>query len=581
MRLIGNFILLVSVVFYSSLASAGWSSQIFYKQGDCESTLSSRLSSGSITAWRCDAWANKMQKGYGFYPDANSNSPCTSPQVWNQETFQCGMPDSDGDGIPDDQDSCPNDPDLNCTCPPNHTTINGQCEANVWCSGPPKGYIAANMICPSPASPNTPDSQSEAAEDGRSAGAAAGSSAGAEAAANGSTAEEAAKAGGAAGAAAGAQKSAAAGGASAAQAEAIGAAVHEAMQTDPSAAKAMAAAEQAALNQGLSPAEANQAGIAAAAGYEAGLQTGTQAYANISNGADLITTADCVGGVCNYTQTFSCPSGTSPMPVGGALACVPNKTSPPCDSKSLAGCDIPDCQFGIWNGSSCSGAITMANCPAGFTPNENNVCQQNPAGTITDMNGQPANTSCPSGYVFTGSSCIQMVASTSTRVTTNPDGSTTTEIIYNSPSGWGQGQGQQQDQESGAGECDPESKDYAQCIGQIVEVSDNADQDIISGLNAAAESALNDFESDYIDELTGSSNVLDVATGLITDPITSLLPQSSTCDSSALSIAFSHITISLSCARLNQFKNLFGWALNLITAWTLFAIALSPVQSKV
>ena len=310
-------------------------------------------------------------------------------------------------------------------CGSNQTYVGSSCQNNTWCSGPPKGFVSANVTCPTIASYSPSSPQSMAVAGGTSTGAKAGAQKGAVVASGGGTPAQAVAQGQKSGAGAAAGNQAASGGASQSQQAAVSSAAETAAENFGSSAAVFSATEAEALAQGLSAAQAIQIALAASAGFEAGGSTALQSYTNTNNGANYVTSSNCSIDGCDFRTSFSCPSGTIPRDLGGgSFHCIPNPTAPACDPSNIASCDVPDCSFGTYNGSECVGEIGVSSCPANYIANVDGLCLPDPSVHSTDDAGEIIDMGCPSGYIDNGAGCSLKIDSVSTTV--NSDGSIST-----------------------------------------------------------------------------------------------------------------------------------------------------------
>ena len=216
---------------------------------------------------------------------------------------------------------------------------------------------------------------------------------------------------------------------------------------------------------------------------------------------------------------------------------------------------------GVWNRSAerCEVRVAVNECPAGTSRNANGQC------VASTQNPDGVNAQCPSGYYWNGASCSLVTSGVS--VTQNPDGTTTVTNHYN----------QSGEDTEGAGECDPTSADYAECIGQVENLETDPAGQLKSDADATATGLLDQFETDYTSFINGDAS-LGSDPGFLQSAIETILPGSSSC--SVTSVNFGVYTLTIDCAHINEFKSIFGWFLYLTTAIYIFYIAISPTEAR-
>lgn len=131
----------------------------------------------------------------------------------------------------------------------------------------------------------------------------------------------------------------------------------------------------------------------------------------------------------------------------------------------------------------------------------------------------------------------------------------------------------------GTGECDPQSKDYAKCIGQINDVDDGLSDQIVGDATGEAEDRLNDaYDSlmEDVEEFSGIDSEFSGAPNQLMSALQGFLPAPVGC--SNVPLTFMGYTASLDCNLFNDFKLAFGWFLSILTAVYIWSLATKPVQ---
>ena len=127
-----------------------------------------------------------------------------------------------------------------------------------------------------------------------------------------------------------------------------------------------------------------------------------------------------------------------------------------------------------------------------------------------------------------------------------------------------------------AGQCDPTSVTYYQCIGAV----ENLDFDQATW-EATLSGFVDNFEQAQLDEIAGLTafqSGIPLPDGLISD-MQSRMPSGVGC--SPYVVDFGAYQITIGCDRLQWMKSTMAWMLYLVTAWYLFRLAITPVQSRV
>lgn len=123
----------------------------------------------------------------------------------------------------------------------------------------------------------------------------------------------------------------------------------------------------------------------------------------------------------------------------------------------------------------------------------------------------------------------------------------------------------------GAGDCDPTSQNYAECIGMpsggtgTEDIDNNLDQSLINGVDSSGSNILDAMESEVLAGLGDGDAAIPGATGLgnmLTGGVFA-----TTCTDFTYSIFGNNLT--LSCAKLSPLRTVLAWV---IALWTLFYI---------
>lgn len=138
-----------------------------------------------------------------------------------------------------------------------------------------------------------------------------------------------------------------------------------------------------------------------------------------------------------------------------------------------------------------------------------------------------------------------------------------------------QGEGEEPGEEPGNGECDPESSDYAACIGQVEEVGDDAKAGLLGDLGQAGTASLDEIESSMTGAL-GEDHGFESQPGILTAFVQSILPSAGSC--TGLTLSFRGASYTIQCSRFEGFRIWFGWALWLLTVFYCVNVAIRPVQ---
>jgi hypothetical protein len=132
----------------------------------------------------------------------------------------------------------------------------------------------------------------------------------------------------------------------------------------------------------------------------------------------------------------------------------------------------------------------------------------------------------------------------------------------------------------GAGDCDPTSIDYLYCLEQVETVEDDEASIIIGSLNDAVDQNLQELENNFTDFLgDADSNKLGADPSGFKSAVTDLIPSHSSCIPMK-QVFNGHFTMDISCDRINQFKDYFGWFLYLSTAIYLFFFITKPLGEQ-
>lgn len=141
--------------------------------------------------------------------------------------------------------------------------------------------------------------------------------------------------------------------------------------------------------------------------------------------------------------------------------------------------------------------------------------------------------------------------------------------------GGGGGDGDGEGPGDGAGTCDPEAADYALCIGMTEEIADGQAEQLKTDADAAADVIVEDFElaaNQYIDDLVETPPE---SPDQLKSFVSAVLPQPTGCTQMTLNFPGGH-NLALPCERFDFLKQLFGWALALMTTIYIFKLATEP-----
>lgn len=197
--------------------------------------------------------------------------------------------------------------------------------------------------------------------------------------------------------------------------------------------------------------------------------------------------------------------------------------------------------------------------------------QVNPDGSSTETNTTTTVTTDSNGTTTT------VRTDTTTR---NPDGSTTTTtteqvtgpdgVTKTTISGSTQ-QGERLD-ERGGSECDPESKDYLQCVGMLEEIGDSQSADLIAQIDQTGDDVIDNYQTG-MDDLFSVMESPDEPSVLV-DLVSNFIPSSSGCND--FGFTWNSHTFTVPCTRLEPLRQWFGWLLSVLSVISIFYIALRP-----
>lgn len=200
--------------------------------------------------------------------------------------------------------------------------------------------------------------------------------------------------------------------------------------------------------------------------------------------------------------------------------------------------------------------------------------QVNPDGTTTETNTTTTVTSDSNGTtttVRTDTTTRNPNGSTTTTTTeqvTGPDGVTKTTISGSTQQGEGL-------EERGGSECDPESKDYLQCVGMLEEIGDSQSADLISEIDQAGNDVIDNYET-AIDDLFSVMESPEEPSAIV-DLVNNFIPSSSGCND--FGFTWNAHTFTVPCSRLAPLREWFGWLLSVLSVISIFYIALRPQTS--
>lgn len=131
----------------------------------------------------------------------------------------------------------------------------------------------------------------------------------------------------------------------------------------------------------------------------------------------------------------------------------------------------------------------------------------------------------------------------------------------------------------GVGDCDPTSRDYFKCAGQITDVSENADDKLESELNQEAASAGDKILEAGLDALGDGSQTIEGGEGIGSLITGGLFPSYGACQN--VTIPVKAFGLELTCDRTQGIRDLLGWFVAASTVVLVFAIALgSSTETK-
>lgn len=121
----------------------------------------------------------------------------------------------------------------------------------------------------------------------------------------------------------------------------------------------------------------------------------------------------------------------------------------------------------------------------------------------------------------------------------------------------------------GAGDCDPTAANYAECIGQNVNITDTFDDELLAGADGEAQSGILDYGDALIDSLGDGTSGIAGSSG-IGDDITDAFDTGSCSD---LGFTFQGHTVEITCAGTQRLRTVLAWAFSLLTLFFLFNLA--------
>lgn len=122
------------------------------------------------------------------------------------------------------------------------------------------------------------------------------------------------------------------------------------------------------------------------------------------------------------------------------------------------------------------------------------------------------------------------------------------------------------------GPCDPTDRDYSTCIGELETISETTDDNIRNQAGAAAGTASQKYLDKLADEV--GDGVTDVASGEadgLADDVADLVDLPSCSD---LTVTVAGKTGTLSCVKFAPLRNMLGYFLSILTAFSVFGIIL-------
>lgn len=197
--------------------------------------------------------------------------------------------------------------------------------------------------------------------------------------------------------------------------------------------------------------------------------------------------------------------------------------------------------------------------------------QVNPDGTSTETTTTTTSTTDSNGTTTTVRTDTTTrnpngsTTSTTTEKVTGPDGITKTTISGSTQQG-------EPLEERGGSECDPESKDYLQCVGMLEEIGDSQSADLIAQIDQAGDDVIDNYQ-------TGMEDLFSVMESpdepnVIVDLVSNFIPSSSGCND--FGFTWNSHTFTVPCSRLAPLREWFGWVLSVLSVITIFYIALRP-----
>jgi len=199
-----------------------------------------------------------------------------------------------------------------------------------------------------------------------------------------------------------------------------------------------------------------------------------------------------------------------------------------------------------------SACTAIQNCQLTFGVN-------NCVGMTTDQN-------CPNQYAING----QKICVLSTSGTNTSSGS-------NASSGTGTGNGTATSQ---AGECDPTSKKYDECMGRHSTPTETETAKMGDDIKAASDKAMDDYAKamkDNLDAAVQNGVGFKGAADGIKSAFLSHVPQASPCKN--LEFKYLNTTKNLDCSMFEKFKIIMAWFLSIVTIIYIFKLAVRPVES--
>lgn len=173
---------------------------------------------------------------------------------------------------------------------------------------------------------------------------------------------------------------------------------------------------------------------------------------------------------------------------------------------------------------------------------------------------------CPAGYTLSGNSCVT--------TNTDPGGDDDDDGVPNSDDDDRDGDGvdNARDPDRGVGQCDPTSVAYAECVGQMTQVSNTAAADIRSAVNRGGASALDGVVSG-VKSAIGSGNA---GMGQPTDVVEELTGFSGFNPGSCSDIAFEVFAhpMAIECGETQRLRDVLSWVFAFLTLVYIVNLAL-------